>query len=285
MWQIMIGHLGHFFLDFFGQIWTQGTLIHILGPIMVIFEICQFLMIPGPFEYFSENGWSQKIKVFLMKERLLPPYWFSFRRADDIVHCWSNIGLLCFILIIWQKWVLLWRLHATPSWIDQDILENVQFWSKHRIATPCFDHLTKTSPVVKVTCKTIENWSRYLVYELIHIYRLLHSYRPLHSYRLLCSYRLQRSFVKMNGFNSKIVCKNSSVTIWENPIQYCNTNNPSQIIFKWGRGCHDNWGFVKKPIIVKPLGSVTMGNPLWYVPQWGGIWKLYTGSRQPDSLL
>ena len=27
----------------------------------------------GPFEYFSENGWSQKIKVFLMKERSLPP--------------------------------------------------------------------------------------------------------------------------------------------------------------------------------------------------------------------
>ena len=40
----------------------------------------QFLTIPGPFEYFSENGWSQKIKVFLMKERSLPPYRFSFRR-------------------------------------------------------------------------------------------------------------------------------------------------------------------------------------------------------------
>ena len=24
--------------------------------ILVIFEICQFLTIPGPFEYFSENG-------------------------------------------------------------------------------------------------------------------------------------------------------------------------------------------------------------------------------------
>ena len=43
----MIGHLGHFLLDFFGQIWTQGTLRHILGPILVIFEICQFLTIPG----------------------------------------------------------------------------------------------------------------------------------------------------------------------------------------------------------------------------------------------
>ena len=68
------------FLDFFGQIGTQGTLRHILRPILVIFEICQFLTIPGPFEYFSENGWFQKIKVFSMKERSLPPYRLSFRR-------------------------------------------------------------------------------------------------------------------------------------------------------------------------------------------------------------
>ena len=52
----MIGHLGHFLLDFLAQIWTQDTLRHMLGPILVIFEICQFLTIPGPFEYFSENG-------------------------------------------------------------------------------------------------------------------------------------------------------------------------------------------------------------------------------------
>ena len=64
----MIGHLGHFLLDFGGQIWLQRTLSHILGPIQVIFEICHFLAIPGPFKYFSENGWSQKIKVFSMKE-------------------------------------------------------------------------------------------------------------------------------------------------------------------------------------------------------------------------
>ena len=38
----MIGHLGHFLLDFLAQIWTQGTLRHILGPILVIFEICHF---------------------------------------------------------------------------------------------------------------------------------------------------------------------------------------------------------------------------------------------------
>ena len=64
----------------FGSNLNKGTLRHILGPILVIFEICQFLTIPGPFEYFSENGWSQKIKVFLMKEQSLPPYQFSFRR-------------------------------------------------------------------------------------------------------------------------------------------------------------------------------------------------------------
>ena len=68
----MIDHLGHFLLDFLAQIWTQGTLRNILGLILVIFEKCQFLTIPGPFEYLSENGWSQKIKVFLMKEQLLP---------------------------------------------------------------------------------------------------------------------------------------------------------------------------------------------------------------------
>ena len=39
----MIGHLGHFLVDFLGQIWIQGTLRHILGPILVIFEIRKFL--------------------------------------------------------------------------------------------------------------------------------------------------------------------------------------------------------------------------------------------------
>ena len=41
--KFILGHLGHFLLDFLAQIWTQGTLTHILGPILVIFEICQFL--------------------------------------------------------------------------------------------------------------------------------------------------------------------------------------------------------------------------------------------------
>ena len=37
----MIGRLGHLLLDFLAQIWTQGTLRHILGPILVIYEVCQ----------------------------------------------------------------------------------------------------------------------------------------------------------------------------------------------------------------------------------------------------
>ena len=44
-----------------------------LGPILVIFEICQFLTIPGPFEYFPENGWSQKIKVFSDEGAIITP--------------------------------------------------------------------------------------------------------------------------------------------------------------------------------------------------------------------
>ena len=55
----MIGYLGHFLLDFLGQIWTQWTLRQILGHILVIFAICHFLTIPGLFEYFSENGCSE----------------------------------------------------------------------------------------------------------------------------------------------------------------------------------------------------------------------------------
>ena len=61
-WQFVIDKLGHFLLEFFPQIWTQDTLRHIPGPIVTIFEICQFLMAPAPFENLSENGCLQKIK-------------------------------------------------------------------------------------------------------------------------------------------------------------------------------------------------------------------------------
>ena len=36
----------------FGSNLDTRVLRHILGPILVIFEICPFLTIPGPFEYF-----------------------------------------------------------------------------------------------------------------------------------------------------------------------------------------------------------------------------------------
>ena len=74
-------------------IWDTSfwTLRHILGPILVIFEICHFLTIPGPFEYFSKNGWSHKIKKFLMKEWSLPPYQFSFRRRGPYAKLWANL--------------------------------------------------------------------------------------------------------------------------------------------------------------------------------------------------
>ena len=46
----------------FGQIWTQYALRHMLLPILVIFDICHFLMIPGPFEYFQKMGALRKSK-------------------------------------------------------------------------------------------------------------------------------------------------------------------------------------------------------------------------------
>ena len=49
-------------LEFLGQIWTQWALRHILGPILVIFDICHFLTIPGPFEYFQKMGGLRKSK-------------------------------------------------------------------------------------------------------------------------------------------------------------------------------------------------------------------------------
>ena len=57
---------------------TMGLCLHILGPILVIFDICHFLTIPGLFEYFSENGCPQRIKVFSIKER-------SFKGVRNLV--------------------------------------------------------------------------------------------------------------------------------------------------------------------------------------------------------
>ena len=52
------GVLGHFFWNF--PFWTQNTLKHSLGLILVISEICQFIMTTGLFEYFSEEIPTQK---------------------------------------------------------------------------------------------------------------------------------------------------------------------------------------------------------------------------------
>ena len=128
----------------------------------------------------------------------------------------------------------------------------MQFWSKHRVGTLCFDHLTNIRPVVKVTCKTIKNWSRYLGYKLIHIYRLFHINRLLHSYRLQAS----------QG----------------NPILHHNISNVSQMEggFWKSQGLHQKsfcmpwgWGICENrlPVVVCPVGSY-----------WGGGgWKHFTG--------
>ena len=42
----------------------------------------------------------------------------------------------------------------------------MQCWVKQR-TTPCLDHLTKLSPIVKAACKPIKYWSRYLGYKLL----------------------------------------------------------------------------------------------------------------------
>ena len=61
----------------FGQIWTQWTLRHILGPILVNFDICHFLMILGPFEYFQKMGALRKSKFSRWRSDRLGGFWFS----------------------------------------------------------------------------------------------------------------------------------------------------------------------------------------------------------------
>ena len=60
---------GLFWLKF----WTQGTLRYILGPILVIFEICQFLTIPGPFEYFFRKWVVSENQSFLDEGAIITP--------------------------------------------------------------------------------------------------------------------------------------------------------------------------------------------------------------------
>ena len=69
----MIGHLGHFLLDFLAQIWTQGTLRHILRPILVIFKICQFLTIPGLFRVLFRKWVVSENQSFLDEGAIITP--------------------------------------------------------------------------------------------------------------------------------------------------------------------------------------------------------------------
>ena len=54
--------------------------------------------------------------------------------------------------------------HARLAQLDKhcNIVTVITDILKHRVAAPCFNRLTKTSPVVKVSSKTIKNWLRYL---------------------------------------------------------------------------------------------------------------------------
>ena len=52
-------------MTFFCQIWSQDSLRHLLGPLEVNFDICQFLVTPGPFEYFGQNQGSSESQCFL----------------------------------------------------------------------------------------------------------------------------------------------------------------------------------------------------------------------------
>ena len=76
----------------------------------------------------------------------------------------------------------------------------------------------------------------------------------------------------MNGFNSKVVCKNSSVTIWE--ILF---NIAIPIIHhKWGGRFATTKGgpFIKQPIIVNPPSRVFENRKAVVVrPKWGGLMK------------
>ena len=70
-------------LKLFGEIWTQGTIRHILGPVLVIFEICHFLTIPEPFEWVLFRKWVLSENQFSRwRSDCYPsPFWFSFRRT------------------------------------------------------------------------------------------------------------------------------------------------------------------------------------------------------------
>ena len=111
-------------------------------------------------------------------------------------------------------------------------------------------------------------------------YSIYFRYRWLHNYRLLHSYRLQRFSVKMNGCNSKVICKNSSATVSKILfniailiIHYKLYSNGGFNIM--GLGCESNLSLPWTP------GVCENGKPIRvYQNGGGGFWKFYTGGTQ-----
>ena len=64
-----------------------------LGPILVIFEICQFLTIPGPFEYFSEKWVVSENQSFLNEGAIITPP-ISLLLGGEVPRL--NHGPICF---------------------------------------------------------------------------------------------------------------------------------------------------------------------------------------------
>ena len=67
-----------------GQIWTQGTLRHILGPILVIFWNVNFWRLQGRLSTVQKMG-GLRNQSFLDEEWSLPPYWFSLGGEGQFV--------------------------------------------------------------------------------------------------------------------------------------------------------------------------------------------------------
>ena len=143
MGQITIGHLGHFLLDFLAQIWTQGPLRHILGPILVIFEIWQFLTILGPFEYFSEKRWSQKINVNVFGHVVAVFRWFKFTLKPPYSIARGKLRLAIWDTSFWTFWLKFG--HKGPlRHILGPILVIFEIWQFLTILGP-FEYFSKKS--------------------------------------------------------------------------------------------------------------------------------------------
>ena len=75
--EFLTGHLGHFLLKFFFHICTQGGQGHVLGPLLVNFETCQFMLIWVIWVLLRKKT----LRKSLMKDWLLLPFSFGLRIA------------------------------------------------------------------------------------------------------------------------------------------------------------------------------------------------------------